>query len=58
MIITFLIVTLNYFFIDNQYSKIVKSNFIDNKTMVSWRNFIENVEILKMKDVISTILTK
>ena len=28
-------------FNDNQYSRYVKSNLFDNKTMVSWKNFFE-----------------
>ena len=30
-------------FNDNQHSEFVKSNFFDNKTMISWQNFLEEV---------------
>ena len=31
------------FFSDNQYSTDVKSNLFDNKTMISWQNFLKKV---------------
>ena len=33
----------NLVFKDNQYNTYVKSNFFDNKTIISWQNFLENV---------------
>ena len=30
-------------FVDNQYSPGIETNFFNNKTMISWKNFLDNV---------------
>ena len=43
-------------FNDNQYSRYVKSNFIDDETMISWQNFLEKViDDFKRKDIFSIL---
>ena len=42
-----------FVFIDNQYSTYIKPNLFDNKTMVSWKNFLEKlIDDLKNKGYI------
>ena len=46
-------------FDDNQYSTYIKSNLFDNKTKISWRNFLEKlIDVFQNLDIISTTLKK